>query len=421
MHNSEMIEEAYSRALEVLRACSTDYGFKASALEGGYPQVWARDSMITALGALLTGEEQLAAAARASLETLARTQTDLGMIHLNLDTRTNEVTTENAGAVDANLWFILGHYAYFRATGDAAFLARNWEALERAGLWLRYQDMNADGLLEVPEAGDWADLYSVRYNVLYDNVLYAAALKALGQLAPAATERTPEPDYAALAADVRYRLNLLMWLDRPWDGHAFGEQLEELKALRLEWFLLYQNTATLTEVPYYLPWVGFREFGHTFDGLGNSLAIILGIADETRARTILTHAHASGADAPFPLKAFSPSIYPGDRDWRDYFRSRNLNLPDQYHNGGIWPFIGGFYIAALIRAGYGERAEAQLELLAAANQAGKHGEWEFNEWLHGVSGRPMGHPRQAWSAAMFIYAVHAVRSGTTPLLDGLYD
>ena len=43
------------------------------------------------------------------------------------------------------------------------------------------------------------------------------------------------------------KINLLFWLDRPWDGRAFGEQLEQLKALRLEWFLLYQNTAVLTE------------------------------------------------------------------------------------------------------------------------------------------------------------------------------
>src|SRR5690625_1911235 len=183
MNNPRLVDEAYSQALDVLRSCSTEYGFKASALEGGYPQVWARDSMITALGALLTGEPDLIAGVRASLETLARTQTDLGMIHLNLDTRTNEVTTENAGAVDANLWFILGHHAYFRTTGDAGFLKRYWPALERAGLWLRYQDMNADGLLEVAEAGDWADLYSVRYNVLYDNVLYAGALAALAGLA----------------------------------------------------------------------------------------------------------------------------------------------------------------------------------------------------------------------------------------------
>src|SRR5690625_3383758 len=233
-------------------------------------------------------------------------------------------------------------------------------------------------------------------------------MRAIAQLTAGRDSAT---DYGAIAADVSTKINLLMWLDRPWDGHEFGEQLEQLKAMRLEWFLLYQNTAILTEVPYYLPWVGFREFGHTFDGLGNSLAIVLGIADEDRTEAILTHAHASGADRPYPLKAFSPSQHPGDRDWREYYRSRNLNLPDQYHNGGIWPFIGGFYVAALVRDGQLDRAGATLGLLADANRLGKEGEWEFNEWLHGVSGRPMGHPLQAWSAGMYVYAHHALKTG----------
>lgn len=64
-------------------------------------------------------------------------------------------------------------------------------------------------------------------------------------------------EYRERADDVAWKLNLLLWLDRPWDGHAFGKQLEHLKEMRLEWFLLYQNTATLTEKPHYLPWVGF--------------------------------------------------------------------------------------------------------------------------------------------------------------------
>jgi len=32
--------------------------------------------------------------------------------------------------------------------------------------------------------------------------------------------------------------------------------------------------------------------------------------------------------------------------------------------------------------------------------------WEFNEWHHGVTGRPMGKAFQAWSAAGFIRACH---------------
>jgi glycogen debranching enzyme len=401
--------EARERALDVLRRCMSPLGFKGSASDGGYPQVWARDASISALGALVTGDAELIACTRASLETLGEHQTDLGMIHLNVDTRTGEVTTENAGAVDANLWFILAHDAYRQQTGDLALARASWPRLTRAALWLRYQDMNACGLLEVPEAGDWADLYSVRYNVLYDNVLYVAALRALAATATALGEDGAE--HARRADDVARKVNLLMWLDRPWDGHAFGHQLEELKALRLEWFLLYQNTATLTEKPFYLPWTGFREFGDTFDAFGNSLAILLDVADGPKRERILDHAHAVGADDPFPIKAFYPPIFPGDRDWREYYRSRNLNLPFQYHNGGIWPFLGGFYVAALVHAGRTDRAERQLELLASANRAGKHGAWEFNEWLHGLSGRPMGHPQQAWSAALYLYALHALERG----------
>lgn len=416
-NDAASIEEGWDEALGVLRKCVTPAGFKASALPGGYPQVWARDAPITSLGAYASRDEELMACARASLETLRRGQTELGMIPLNFDTRSNSVTTENAGAVDANLWFILGHYFDLAASNDAEFIDSRWGSLERAMLWLRYQDMNACGLLEVPEAGDWADLYSVRYNVLYDNVLYVASLRAMEVLARATgreprSAAAPSKSYVELAADTARKLRLLFWLDRPWNGTRFGEQLEVLREERLEWFLLYQNTATLTEIPYFLPWLGFREFGTTFDGLGNMLAILVGIADEDQTAIILRHAEAAGANAPYPLRAFYPPIYPGDRDWREYFRSRNLNLPHQYHNGGIWPFIGGFYVAALTVHGCADTAEAQLGRLAQANQAGLHGSWEFNEWIHGLSGKPMGHPLQAWSAGMYLYARASVRDAS---------
>lgn len=408
------VDLAYEKALEVLHRCATPMGFKASALATGYPQVWARDAPITSLGALVSGDAALIACAKASLETLTRVQTELGMIPLNVDTRNNTVTTENAGAVDANLWFVLGHFAYLKATGDFEFVRSQWSALEQAVLWLRYQDMNDCGLLEVPEAGDWADLFANRYNILYDNVLYVGVLRAMSEMA--SSLGMPNPRYEAMAHDVSQKINLLMWLDRPWDAREFGEQLERLKTLRLEWFLLYQNTATLTEKPYYLPWTGFREFGDYYDGFGNALAILFGVANTTRTDSILEYAHAVGADHPFPLKAFYPPIYPGDRDWREYYRSRNLNLPNQYHNGGIWPMLGGFHIAALVHADRLERAESSLGLLAEANRSGRTQEWEFNEWLHGLSGRAMGYPLQAWSAAMYVYAYRTLKTGQVSLL-----
>ena len=178
-----LVEEAYRQAVGILHRCATPHGFRASGVTPGYPQIWARDSMITGLGAALAGDDYLLVTFRASLDTLGAHQSALGRIPLNVHPETGEVSTENAGAVDANLWYILGHYYHYLRTGDHAYLASNWPRIARAVLWLRYQDMNECGLLEVPEAGDWMDLLAVRYNVLYDNVLYGAALQAATKIA----------------------------------------------------------------------------------------------------------------------------------------------------------------------------------------------------------------------------------------------
>lgn len=415
-----MVHEARSRAVEILVNCATPTGFRASGLSAGYPQIWARDSCITFLGAAVTGLPELLAAGRASLETLGAFQTGRGLIPLNVNTDTGTISTENAGAVDANLWFILAHYLHYNLSCDLDFLLRHWSKIERAFLWLQYQDMNECGLIEIPEAGNWMDLMSVRYNTLYDNVLYYAAALAFEEMArqlPPGTSQSIANHTDA--ASIHERLNLLLWIDRCWVAEHFAEHLERLKSIRLEWFMLYHNIGTISSRPYYLPWVAFRDYGDWCDSFGNSLAILTGIADGHRAEHILRFMHQVGMAEPYPTKAIYPPIYPGESDWRDYFRSRTLNLPNQYHNGGIWPMVGGFHIAALVRRQWMGEAERLLLSLTEASRQGVRQEWEFNEWMHGQSGHPMGYGQQAWSAAMYLYAENAVRMGQLPLFDEL--
>lgn len=414
-----LIDEARQRAIAVLCASTTPSGFRASALATGYPQIWARDSMIVFLGAVATGDPQLLAAGRASLETMSAYQSPRGMIQLNVNPDTGYVSTENAGAADANLWYILGHYLHFQTTGDSEFLQTHWPTIVRAMTWLDYQDMNECGLLEVPEAGDWMDLLAVRYNVLYDNVLYYAATLAYQELCTQVPEECDHHQPEVKPAEIHERINLLMWVDRCWVAEHFAEHLEKLKAIRLEWFMLYHNVGTISSRPYYLPWVAFRDYGDWCDSLANVLAILTGLADRHRAEHILRYMFQVGMAEPYPTKAIHPPIYPGESNWRDYYRSRNLNLPHQYHNGGIWPMIGGFHVAALVRHGWMEEAERLLGSLAEANRQGTNEAWEFNEWMHGESGHPMGYPQQAWSAATFVYAEHTLRTGELPLFDPL--
>ena len=52
-----LTQTTYQKAIEILKSCAKSKGFYASGLKGGYEAVWARDSMITALGASLAGED----------------------------------------------------------------------------------------------------------------------------------------------------------------------------------------------------------------------------------------------------------------------------------------------------------------------------------------------------------------------------
>ena len=422
-------DEGAARAEQILLANGGELGLLGSSQ--AYRQVWARDSMIAGLGLLLCDSAEGRAIHRRSLQTLRRFQSPLGKIPHNVGMANLEdpalvayggrmdsaaeagqvvKDTSHAGVIDSNLWYILGHAFDFQATDDTDFLRDAWPSLQAALLWLRYQDVNECGLLEAHESMDWADLFANRYNTLYANVLYFAVWNSMAQLAGALGEDAAP--YAEQAADVRRKVNLVLWVgpEQPKDWDAISRE-------RQEWLYTLKRIDTeLVVRPFYLPYVAFRDYADRLDTIGNLLAILFGVADQVQADKILDYIHGCGLNEPYPVRSVYPPIQPGDKDWRDYYRVRNLNPPNHYHNGGTWPYIGGFYVAALVRAGRLDEAARQLGKLRAMNRAGKSGEWGFNEWFHGLSGRPMGFDGQSWSAALYIYAVDAVRRGAPALI-----
>jgi glycogen debranching enzyme len=427
----ETFREGRHRAEHLLMANAGELGLLGSSK--AYQQVWARDSMICSLGLLLCSDAQGQAVHQRSLETLRKFQSSLGKVPHNvgyanvadpaliahggklgaagITENLPIMDTAHAGCVDNNLWYIIGHYFNFIATGNKALLETAWESLEKALLWLRYQDSNECGLLEVHEAMDWADLFANRYNVLFDNMLYYAAWKCMGYLAQALNH--PAQWYFDNADDVRRKVNTVLWVgpeepkDWTWVSHERKEWTYTLKRIETE----------LVERPFYLPYIAFRDYADRFDTLGNLVAILFGVADQKKANKILDYIHGTGLNEPYPVQCLYPVLQPGDKDWREYYRVRNLNQPHHYHNGGIWPFIGGIYVAALVQAGRITEAQQQLAKLAEMNYRGKQQEWEFNEWHHGLSGRPMGYAGQSWSTAMFIFAHDAVEHGRVSILN----
>ena len=109
----------------------------------------------------------------------------------------------------------------------------------------------------------------------------------------------------------------------------------------------------------------------------------------------------------YPIQALVPPISKKDKGWDEIMERHNSNRPYYYHNGGIWPYIGGFWVIMLFKLGKKKLAFAELEKLAFAN---KRNNWEFNEWFSGKTGKPMGMPGQSWNAGTFLLACHYLKN-----------
>ncbi|WP_306214418.1 amylo-alpha-1,6-glucosidase [Actinoplanes sp. RD1] len=393
-----MVDKARDEALRLVHDNVGVAGMRAGG--AAYPEVWVRDTVITGLGLAAAGDDRGLRLLRRSMASAGALQSRLGRIpnHVYASAAGAEPVADTmfAGAVDASLWYIVAHHVLGGADDDTS------SRLAAAHRWLEYQDVNECGLLEVHESMDWADLFANRYNSLLPNVLWYAANRAMATLARGRGEDGEQFDERA--EGIRFRINQLLWV-----GPEVRRDERWIRENRLEWEYPTRLVDTvLGHRPYYLPYMAFRDFGDRFDTLGNLLAILFGVADAAQSGRIIDYAHGVGLDDPWPVKACWPPITEADKDWREYYRLYNLNYPHQYHNGGAWPFLGGFHVAALVTAGRTDEAEAALVKLARMNRAGRDGEWEFNEWFHGLSGQPMGHQRQSWSAGMFLYAADAV-------------
>lgn len=342
--------------------------------------------MIALLGARLQNKPDLQLACLQSVDTLRSGQTSAGAIPNNVDCETGRPNFR--AYADGGLWWIVG----------SSLVAPDPDTTTAILRWYHCQDVDQSGLISMQEGADWQDLFCTRGKGLYLNCLYVLALRAAARV-------TGRVDFDAHAALVSDRINYWMWYKGDGDllrhiSHTFStESRQDRDSLgRKRWI---PPKRYLREESYYLPWLGFRAVGEWFDTLGNLLAILAGVAERTQTDTILDLIARHRLDR-WPAVSLVPPVRPGDPDWRDYYGM--LNVPDHYHNGGVWPFIGGFYVAALVKACRFPEAELALDALADLNERG-----EFNEWHHGQTGEPMGVRDQAWSAGMFLYAAECVR------------
>jgi len=381
--DQQEIEEAKKAAIEVLQhnAHGPFHGLPRTA-GWGYPEPYTRDLMLSVFGIAVSENKKLLESIRKVLETLAKNQTEHGLIPSLVNDR------ENLGSSDTTPLFLLGVGIFRKVSRKKYFLNT---AVKKALNWMEYQSPSDRNMVAQQPTSDWRDEQWVTGYGLFVNALVYSYLRILGK-----------NDKADKMHSEMSRFTIT--------GGTIHRHVHEGLVVKHK--------------PYYALWSYKIHSSERFDLLGNSLAILSGIASPSRAEDMISwieeecDSMKKKGDLAVNLPPnFFPFIKPEDPDWHP--RYAIYNRPGEYHNGGIWPFVCGLYVAALVAAKkYSLASEKLVELthLIKLSNTAKVS-FGFNEWIKAQNGKPMGQDWQTWSAALYLYAVKCVEVKGTPFFD----
>ena len=354
----------HDAARTLLSSLSGSHGIRASlSSSANYGGVFTRDAVMAGIAGLLLEDSTVTTALARTLAHLRDRQGREGQIASNYVLRDGQLARVSFGSLvprlDAPLWYLIGVGVAARARvldpepfkQSARAVVSMLDALEYNGRHLIY----------VPVGGDWADEYVYEGYVLHDQVLRAWALRLL-------SETFHEPSWREKATHIEQAIEEHFWTT---EAVARGYPLAAYSPARTH---------------------------DMFDLATSSLLALTGIAPTagTAALDFVTARFLGRGELP---PAFHPVIDEGHPDWpalERYHLHGFRNRPHEYHNGGIWPIWLGWLALALAR--HGRLADLERLRTVFASRLGAIEQYGFEEFLHGVTGKPGGTAQMAYSA-----------------------
>ena len=357
-----------SKALELLRSLCGPHGIHASASStANYRAIFARDAVMAGIAGLLVEDPEISTGLVQTLVNLRALQGPQGQIASNFELHGGQPPHVSFGTlaprIDATTWYLAGIAVATRANVLDPSPFR--ESVTRVVHLLDALEYNGRHLIYIPPGGNWADEYVYDGYILYDQVLRAWVLRLLAPIyhEPSWLEKS---ERIAQSIAEHYRL--------------VGEEDRH-------------------------PIASFSPLGtrDVFDLAACSLLAVSCVAPAIGAQSISWIVDRFLSRAVLP-PAFSPVIDARHPEWpslRRYHLHAFRNLPHEYHNGGVWPIWLGWLALAMAQCGQSAALGLLRETVGRWLSAAPT--FDFDEFLHGVTGAPGGVPRMAYSASGVIF------------------
>ncbi len=357
----------FDASMALLRSLAGPHGIHASSSStANYRAVFARDAVMAGVAGLLAGDATITEGLVRTLRGLRDVQGPEGQIASNYEMSDAGAPMVSFGTLaprfDGATWYLVG--VGLAARAGALDPAPFRDSAARTVRLLDGIEYNGRHLLYVPTGGNWADEYVYDGYILYDQVLRAWGLRLLGDAYDEPAWLT-KADAIEQAIETRFR-------SADGTGHPI---------------------ASFTPV-------GARD---TFDLAACSLLAVSGVAPALGGAALGWIA-ASFLDRALLPPAFHPVIDETHPDWpalSRYHLHGFRNRPHEYHNGGVWPIWLGWLALGLAHAG---RAGDLARLRDTVRDGlGALPRFDFEEYLHGVTGAPGGTTGMAYTATGLVF------------------